>query len=255
MCGILGFIGDNTKANRLLIEKLMLQLSLRGTHATGLAFQSLHMGLGMVIEPIPAEAFFQLYSLDELLPDPQFPLALIGHTRYSTSDLAWNQPIEREGTAVVMNGVISQELPCDWPAADLMDYQTANDAEIALMFALTGQRGRMPGSFACCELNEGELLCYRNTDRPLWWGRGKDYTVVASTQDALLRSGVKTVRQLPAGKVYDLFPSGIVARTNEMDYKPEIVHLGDVQETFPVDELDLQSAELLFGAENLKCLL
>lgn len=266
MCGILGFAGDNTPKNRQLIKSLMLQLSLRGTHATGVAYQTVAR-VETLEASIPATEFLETFPVEFMLPPSLKPIRLIGHTRYSTSDLLWNQPIDREGTAIVMNGVISQEPPDCWPGAGLFDYRTGNDAEIALLYALNGQRGMMPGSFAICELDDAGLICYRNTDRPLWWGHGEDYTVACSTRDALLRCKVRDPRQLPAGKVYDLFTNGIVPRIGEMDYRPEVVQLGDTPMTaedlmgpvddadldFPLHGEDLQAAEVLYG--DLTCLL
>lgn len=265
MCGILGFTGDNSPKNRQLIRSIMLQLSLRGTHATGMAYQTSD-SIDVIEASIPATEFLDTFPMEFMLPLQHKLIRLVGHTRYSTSDLQWNQPIERERTAVVMNGVISQEPPAKWPYAELFDYRTGNDAEVALMYALNGMRGQMPGSFAICELDEAGLLCYRNTDRPLWWGRGEDFAVVCSTRDALTRCRVKDPKQLPPGKVYDLFPNGIVPRIGEMDYRPEVIRLGDVQLSdeellgpdpdeldFPLHGEDLQAAELLYG--DLSCLL
>lgn len=267
MCGILAFAGDNTPKNLKLIHDLMLQLSLRGTHATGFAIQT-KGPLDILQAPVGAEAFLAQFPMDFLLPNHKQPIRLIGHTRYSTSDLEWNQPLERDGTALVMNGVISQEFPHDWPMAEVFDYQTGNDAEVALMYALNGQRGHMPGSFAIAELNEADILVYRNTDRPLWWGRGEDYSVVASTQDALKRCRVPEIQFMRPGRVNVLLPNGIVTLIDQMDYRPHVVQLlGDSPATeatdaellgelpvpdFPFDELDQQDN---LPYEGLQCLL
>lgn len=258
MCGILAFSGDNTPTNRRIVHDVMAYLSLRGTHATGIAYHDLSWGVGIAVEPIGAEQFMVRHPIIELCPPEAVPvLGLIAHTRYSTSDIAWNLPLIREGRALVMNGVISQELPCDWPGADIMEYETGNDAEIALMYALSEMRGQLPGSFACCELADGEVLCYRNTDRPLWWGHGRDYTIVASTKDALLRSKVSNIKNLLPGRVYDVFPNGLVPRIREMDYRPVTLALGSStpqpEVLFETDPIDQQSAELLYG--DLSCLL
>lgn len=262
MCGILGFVGDNTKKNRLLIADLLRQLSLRGTHATGFSFQT-STGVYTIEASIPAEDFVEQFPLDQVMDSFSQQIRLIGHTRYSTSDLRWNQPIQREGSAIVMNGVISQESPDKWPGVGVFDYATGNDAEIALMYALAGSRGMLPGSFACCELSDSDLLCYRNTDRPLWLGKGPDFSVVSSTQDSLKRCRVFHAKALPPGKVYELYPQGVVVRLREMDYQSLVVQLGDVpsaesllgpeEEEFPTDPDDLQALELIYG--DLKCLL
>lgn len=208
MCGILGFVGVNSPANLRLIESLLLQLSLRGTHATGIAWLDERSNVNVLKKPLPAQQFI---SLKPFAGIKRNQLVLIAHTRYSTSDLAYNQPLMREETALVMNGVISQEPPELWPMADWFDYQTRNDAEIALCHTLHGLRGEVPGSFACCELSPAGLVAYRNEDRPLWLGSGKDFHVCASTQDALKRCNIKSHLSTP-GKVYDIDSNGIVTR-------------------------------------------
>lgn len=208
MCGILGFVGANTPANLKLVEALLLQLSLRGTHATGISWLDEHSTVHTLKEPLPAKLFLSRKPFAGLKLND---LTLIAHTRYSTSDLAYNQPLLRDDTAIVMNGVISQEPPELWPMADWFDYKTRNDTEIALCHTLHGMRGQVPGSFACCELSPAGLVAYRNADRPLWLGRGTDCWVCASTQDALKRCGLTEIRPTTVGRIYDIDHNGIVA--------------------------------------------
>lgn len=203
MCGILAFSGKNTAQNRELIVALMLQLSLRGTHATGIA-TVVNNQLRVVRMPVDAKTFFERVTLDS--PSNSNPdLKLIGHTRYSTSDLQWNQPVDNGYTALVMNGVISQEPPEKWPEA-YRPYSTRNDAEIALNASMKGHYGCYNGSFAIAELQiNGSLLVYRNAYRPMWAACGPDqsWCVVSSTADSLLRCGLKPFRMAP-GEVIDI---------------------------------------------------
>lgn len=202
MCGIIGFVGANHQHNRDLIKALFLQLSLRGTHATGYASTNDLGVLHLVSAPGNAENFVN-NRLKFLSGDN---IKLVGHTRYSTSDLQWNQPLENDSRAIVMNGVISQEHPTYWPKpTDSTEYVTGNDAEVALRYAEAGLRGDMAGSWAICELEaEGNLHVYRNGFRPLWWGLGDDFVVASSTADSLLRCGVTRIEQVSPGCVFKL---------------------------------------------------
>jgi len=206
MCGILGFVGANNQPNRDLIKALTLQLSLRGTHATGLAWLNDETGLRCVSVPASAEEFWDKCNINHGAE----VLKVVAHTRYSTSDLKWNQPLADDNIAMVMNGVISQETPDKWPNPYPLHnptfYQTGNDVEIALAFSLAGRRAQMSGSWAICELNaNGQLLAYRNHARPLWAASGPDqsWRCVCSTADALLRCGLRPIA-LPPGEVLDL---------------------------------------------------
>lgn len=210
MCGILGFVGPNTAATQQMVRQLMLHLSLRGTHATGLAVLVNHQ-LRTISMPVDARTFLERVTLDSPMCQSG-ELKLIAHTRYSTSDLRWNQPVTDGYTALVMNGVISQEPPERWPFPwdgknAVKKYETGNDAEVALRFAgVPNQRGHMPGSWAICELEiNGSLLVYRNGYRPLWAACGPDqsWRVVSSTADSLLRCGLRPFL-LTAGVVTDI---------------------------------------------------
>lgn len=219
MCGILGFVGASTDQNRLLVKALMAQLSLRGTHATGAAWINTRGDLMSRSKPGNAVDFFNGFN-EYTLPKM---IRLIGHTRYSTSDLAWNQPITygEVSMALVMNGVLSQETPDKWPRSRRI-YLTKNDAEIAFHRSLEGHIGDMNGSFAVCELNKSQLLCYRNGQRPLYVGTGDDYRCVASTHDALERCGVHVVGLIEPGLIVDL-----VSDTNWWNFdKSEDLQLG-----------------------------
>ena len=187
--------------------------------------------LGQFIKPTSAKEFFAEQSVTYLMFGFGKQLRVLGHTRYSTSDLKFNQPLVKGTTAMVMNGVLSQEGPETWPRCKAHTYETRNDTEIALNFALEGKRGDVNGSYAICELNLTELLCYRNGFRPLWLGKGDDYQVVASTYDALARCGVHVVRMLKPEWVVDL-----VADKFMHPDRSEMVPINDLQSERPIYE-------------------
>lgn len=201
MCGIVAFHGPRSAEALDLVQGCLLQAAVRGTHATGLAW--LEGGeLHMERAPVSAVDFVKHYDLGRLAPDEE-RLSVVAHTRYSTSDLAWNQPLDDEDLALVMNGVISQDAPERWPLVEQKPYRTGNDAEVAMRYARLGRRGHMPGSFAIVELwSGGEMLAYRNAYRPLYAAPAAGGALVSSTLDMLRRVGLTGVLLRP-GVVYD----------------------------------------------------
>lgn len=207
MCGILGFVGANHQHNRDLIKALTLHLSLRGIHATGLAWLNDETGLRVLSAPVSAQEFWDKSEIHY----GAGTLKVIAHTRYSTSDLRWNQPIADDTAAIVLNGVVSQEPPEKWPTPHAnCIYATGNDAEVALEFIKAGQLQNLPGSWAICVLDSKtrQLRFWRNAYRPLWFHRGADFWVVSSTADSLLRCGLTSIQMVPVFQAgFDLQPS------------------------------------------------
>ena len=145
---------------------------------------------------------------------------VLAHCRYSTSDINWPLPLMFEGSAYVMNGVISQEDPPRWPLSELEPYTTGNDTEIAHRFASYGMLGQHGGSFAIGRMNpDGGMDFWRNDSRPLWHMKLKPDAalVVSSTQDILRRSALpaQEAREVPPGSLWNL---GLQFVPNEPDF-------------------------------------
>lgn len=203
MCGIIGYYGPRSKAVLEQLENLILEASRRGTHATGVAFLSEDY-LFITNRPLSASEFLDHYDLSNICPKDKI-LRFIAHTRYSTSGPMDNQPLLDPECALVLNGVISQAQPKDWPMAELEPYKSTNDVEVALRYAKEGMRGEMPGSFAVLELwADGRMYAYRNGDRPLYLSvDASGGTFFASTKDILMRCGMRNIEMLTPGNVYN----------------------------------------------------
>jgi glutamine phosphoribosylpyrophosphate amidotransferase len=124
-------------------------------------------------------------------------LYLIGHCRYSTSDLRYNQPIQiNDKVSIVHNGVISQELPENWK--DLYGYETEthNDTELinhTLEAGLNPLTEWADSSMAVIELHsDGMMVWYRNGKRPLYKTVLKNGNIITSTKDIVKRAGITT---------------------------------------------------------------
>lgn len=190
MCSVIGALIQNpTSKDFETIRKVFLESKIRGMHATGMSV--IYNGKVLTFkEPVPADRFVHLDNLEEMVNDDG-NLYLIGHCRYSTSDLLYNQPIANEEHSIVHNGVITQELAENWDK--LFDYkcETKNDSELVL-HSDSPLEEYTDASMAVCELTvDKKLLAYRNGKRPLYLTSLTNGVIITSTADIPKRAGVK----------------------------------------------------------------
>ena len=191
MCAVIGAIlKDPRKEDFEMLHRVFLESKIRGMHATGISY----VKNGQIItdkRPVPADEFpfdFPSYVNED------GSLYLIGHCRYSTSDLEYNQPIANENLSVVHNGVITQEDPENW--FDLYGYEceTKNDTELILHTAedcISPLLRWKDSSLAVCELHVDKVLrVYRNGKRPLYLTSIPSGCIITSTADVPKRAEV-----------------------------------------------------------------
>ena len=121
MCAVVGAYSKD-KVNLELFQRVIVQSMIRGKHASGIAWND----NGKLAYRVISESanFLEFKGIETNM--------IIGHARYSTSDLNYNQPITSNTIAIVHNGVISQENPDTWKAIYGYDFKTRNDSEIIL---------------------------------------------------------------------------------------------------------------------------
>ena len=141
-------------------------------------------------------------------------LYLIGHCRYSTSDLRFNQPIQTNpDLAIVHNGVVTQELPHNWEYLYGYQTETANDSELinrTLEAGLDPQDIWADSSLSVIELrSDKSMKAYRNGKRPLYRTQMHNGTIFTSTKDIAIRAGLPDNQELMdnGGINADLQPS------------------------------------------------
>ena len=188
MCAVIGLHSKNYLDINLL-RSILNQSMIRGKHATGIAY----LEDGMIQHKIlPTNA------KDFVLPDIQTK-QLIAHCRYSTSDLDWNQPMlsYKHQIALVHNGVITQQAPELWSDIYGYEFATKCDSEIALRMWIDDKHPLELGeesSMACVVLDnsgqQAQMHFFRNNQRPLYFAIQSDTTIVASTRDIMMRSGI-----------------------------------------------------------------
>jgi len=204
MCAIVGAILQKpSESDWETVKKVILESGIRGLHATGVSFLP-HWSGGIVtlIEPVSAEKFVHMHlnkSVKEFV-NSDGNLYLIGHCRYSTSDLEYNQPIYNNDYAIAHNGVITQEMPERWKELYGYDCVTKNDSELILQCLTAGKSPleEFPdSSMAVAELHKDKKLrFYRNGKRPIYFTYTSNGYTISSTEDIGFRAKIKPV-QMP----------------------------------------------------------
>lgn len=210
MCSVVGIILKNpTQKDFDSIKRVFLESKIRGMHATGISYVKNNR---VITEkhPVPADKFpwvFPSYVNED------GNVYLVGHCRYSTSDLEFNQPIANSTTAVAHNGVITQELPERWEELYGYKCKTKNDTELLLH---TIEDNECPltkwqnASLAVCELWFcKKLRFYRNGKRPIYFTLVENGVIITSTEDIIVRTKINGVTSIAPLGAYLLFDENL----------------------------------------------
>lgn len=212
MCGLVGTILQQpTEQDLDLLRSCVLEASVRGRHATGFAW--IHKRkINIERAALPADSFLEKFgSLSQLLNEDG-NLYFLAHTRYSTSDRKFNQPLGDEKSAIAHNGVVSQEPKAKWEKLYGYSCDTGNDSELLLQ-ALKHKHSpleKFPDcSAAVIELHSTkQIRAYRNGKRPLYFAFRSNGIVITSTADIGKRAGLKEMVPLSAGQYLLVKSSG-----------------------------------------------
>ena len=191
MCSVIGAIIHKPEYEDFQkLEKVFHESRIRGLHATGISYVKEYT-IHTVKLPVSADMFPFNWN-DYVNEDGN--LYLIGHCRYSTSDLEYNQPINNQTTSVVHNGVITQELPENWEELYGYKCETKNDTEL-ILHTIDDDKSPLEvwkdSSLAVCELWFCKRLkVYRNGKRPLYLTSISNGCIITSTRDVIVRSGI-----------------------------------------------------------------
>lgn len=198
MCSVIGaVIKDFNEHHAGLLHRVFLESRIRGMHATGLSY----VKNGMIYtDKLPVSATrFPFHFMEYVNEDGN--LYLVGHCRYSTSDLEYNQPIDNDSISIVHNGVITQELPENWETRYGYDCETKNDTELILK-SLEDSKSPLEhwadSSLAVCELYSNKSIrFYRNGKRPIYFTLINGGTIITSTEDIAARAGMCDTAEVP----------------------------------------------------------
>ncbi len=194
MCAIIGaYIENPSSRDLIMLADVFRESSIRGLHATGISW----VRDGEVktrIDAKPATQFLESLDLNNCVNEDG-NLYLIGHCRYSTSDLEFNQPLWNENISIVHNGVITQEMPENWERLYGYKCKTRNDSEL-ILHTLEAKKSPLQefpnASMAVVELyKEKKLRFYRNGKRPIYFTSLPNGGIITSTKDIAVRADLK----------------------------------------------------------------
>lgn len=202
MCAVIGaIIKDPSWEDLETLEKVFLESSIRGLHATGISCVKNNTIVTKIL-PVPALEFFSKVELCDFINEDG-NLYLIGHCRYSTSDIEYNQPIFNETKSIVHNGVITQEPPECWNQLFSINCDGKNDSEL-LLHTKDPLTTWKDSSLSVCELYSDKVLkFYSNDKRPLWFTKTEKSVIVVSTLDIGKRSGLDNLEDVIPMKYYE----------------------------------------------------
>jgi glutamine phosphoribosylpyrophosphate amidotransferase len=204
MCAVIGIsIHDVSESDIELIKRIFLESRIRGKHATGVSYIKGDAIVTFSL-PVPADEFIQQFDFHEAIDNGD--INLIGHCRYSTSDLEYNQPIANCNKAIVHNGVISQELPENWEEMYGIKCETKNDTELLLRTEGNPFAAWPNASISAIVLYPNKLRVYRNGKRPLYETVVENGFILTSTKDIARRAGVHGIAKKVEYKGTDLQP-------------------------------------------------
>lgn len=220
MCAIIGaYLESPTEQQIETLKRLFVESQIRGRHASGYSFIR-NNRIFTQIAPLPAEDFVKSYFAEVQPGD--YKLQLIGHCRYSTSDLRFNQPLHNlNELSIVHNGVVDQRPAIYWKDWGY-ELQTQNDSELIWHSTFQGREPLIEfpeASMAVGELHiEKGLRFYRNGKRPAWIVPQTNGFFVCSTKDIAERAALKGAKRMKPGFVYT--PQGNTKITNVEELIP-----------------------------------
>ena len=194
MCSVIGaVIQSPTKDDFETLRRVFHESKIRGMHATGLSYVKAN---SIVTQKLPVSADKFPFDFESYLNEDG-NLYLIGHCRYSTSDLEYNQPMADDTKAIVHNGVISQESPEKWKDLYGYDCMTKNDSELVL-HSKDPLREYSNMSMGVCELSlDKKVRFYRNGKRPIYFTLFDNGCIITSTKDIAKRAGLDMPVEVP----------------------------------------------------------
>jgi glutamine phosphoribosylpyrophosphate amidotransferase len=205
MCGVISaHIEQPTETDIETLKTLFIEGQIRGRHQTGLAYKVDNKIERFVVEG-DGKKLVEEFNWEHLLELES--LELIGHNRYSTSDLRYPQPIQVfDDFSLVHNGVVTQEPAAMWKRFGY-ELSTNNDSELLYQSCYAGNEPLVEfptATMAVCELHlEKGLRWYRNGGRPMYYSRTANGVFVCSTADIAKRSGLKRPQRFRPGWVYN----------------------------------------------------
>ena len=206
MCGIFGIVADEA-IDLKSFRRIALRSQRRGKDSSGLLYFDRDYRI--------VRADFRIRRLlsEVRLSGTSF---VMGHSRLITNGQADNQPVVRDGLAVIHNGIITNDAQF-WAGSSLernlsidteailgitLEYLQRHESLDRLYDTLTE---RAEGSFSCALLmaDRGKLVLMSNTGS-LYLGLSGRSKVFASERAFLVAAGIEEIRQVVGMEVWDV---------------------------------------------------
>jgi len=224
MCAVVGaYIENPSSLDLITLADVFRESAIRGLHATGISWAK-GGRIHTYISKTPATEFLNYFDLAKTINEDG-NLYMIGHCRYSTSDLEFNQPLYNDNFSIVHNGVVSQEMPEDWQRLYGYNCVTRNDSEL-ILHTLEAKKSPLVefanASMAVVELyKEKKIRFYRNGKRPIYFTSLPNGGIITSTKDIAIRSDLKSPVEINMNE-YITMGKGL--------FRKEYVHIDDAKD-------------------------
>jgi glutamine phosphoribosylpyrophosphate amidotransferase len=228
MCAVIGAHIEKPSASDLVtLANVFRESSIRGLHATGLSWVRDNR-IHTMISATPAGKFVEAFDLKTTINEDG-NLYLIGHCRYSTSDLNYNQPLWDESLAIVHNGVVSQEMPEKWKDLYGYDCKTRNDSEL-ILHTIKAKKSPLvefsDASIAVIELyKQKKLRFYRNGKRPIYFTSLSNGGIITSTKDIAERAGLNNSIEIDMNQYVTMAHKRFVQEFVHIDNAKDLQHV------------------------------
>jgi len=228
MCAVIGaYLESPTPTDLLKLKNVFRESSIRGLHATGVSWVYKNR-IHTMISATPAGKFIEAHPLEKMINEDG-NLYLIGHCRYSTSDLNYNQPFWDESLAIVHNGVISQEMPEKWKDLYGYDCKTRNDSEL-ILHTLKAKKSPLvefaDASMAVVEIyKEKKLRFYRNGKRPIYFTSLSNGGIITSTKDIAMRADLVDTDEIPMNRYLTIAKNVFNVEIVDIDNAKDLQHV------------------------------
>jgi len=212
MCGIFGLVATREAVDRQALTSLVSYSEVRGADSSGLIY---HVPSHYEV----VRANYRLTKLAKRLPKHDSSVVM-GHSRLITNGLGDNQPVIRDGVAVIHNGIVVNHADI-WPRIGQEPRQQIDTEVIAAIAATHLQQGGEPseladrvlelcrGVVACAVLVPaiGKLFLFSNNGS-LYVGTSEGALAFASQAFPLQAIGCAGIKQVKQATIVDVSMAG-----------------------------------------------
>jgi hypothetical protein len=213
MCGIFGVVSDDSTVELDIFNRLGMLSERRGRDSSGILYYAKDR-----YHAVRADLNFRKLIREERIEKQRF---IIGHSRLITNGQADNQPVIRDGLAVIHNGIITNDDEYWRRSKRSRFYSVDTEAilDVAIQSLADGSpisklyqkvRSQCLGSFSCAVIfpQQAKLVLMSNTGS-LYFGKTRDKNenkclAFASERYFLENIGCEEIKQVKGQSTFDI---------------------------------------------------